>query len=747
MQTGFGGETEYDGNGQENSVIVADVNGDGLPDLIVANMNDPEDSYNGPDGGNVTILTNNGDGTFSTGVTYKLPNFIPYGYGGGASGSPNDVTTADLTGDGRLDIIVADGHGNLIVLPNEGQGVFGTPTYIQTNGFDMYPYPVQVTAVDVNGDGRPDLLVGGGDPQGTGPTDDSGVALVLNNGSGGFGPEVYYDRSPVPGYGVVLGFTTADVNGDGRPDLITLRTSGPGGGQGYFSVLENNGGGGFGTPIDYALPTPASGSAPAVEAIAAGDLNGDLHPDVVVATAATLDVFLNNGSGGYGTPTVIKVASDFTPSTVTLADVNDDGRRDIVVGGYATSYATVPSGNGTVIVTVETNQTEIVLNEGGGTFSAPTTYDGLAASAVADVNGDGKLDLVGSGFYHEMPAGESESVVVALQGPNEPAVCYAAGTRILTRQGEVAVEALREGDEVMTLLGQGFAAVTWLGHHRINLKTHPDPRAVQPVRILAGAFGPRRPARDLRVSPGHALYVDGVLIQAERLVNGATIRREADCETVVYWHVELDRHDVILAEGMPAESYLDTGNRTAFVGGGDFVQLHPDFAPRHWAETCAPMVHEGSALKAAKALLLRRAQDAFGWQVSREPDLHVLADGAAIAGAASGRVHRFALPAGCRELRLVSRRWVPAEMLSGSTDMRVLGVCVRRLVLDGRQLALDDAALSDGWDKPERDDHGAQRWTTGSAVLPPGARSLVVELDGLFAAWSDPEPATSARSA
>ena len=726
MQNGFGSETEYDGNGLGNAVTAADINGDGLPDLVIANMNDPENIYEGPDGGNVTILTNEGDGEFGAGVTYALPNFIPYGYGGGPSGSPNDVTTADLGGDGRQDVIVADGHGNLIVLPNEGGGVLGTPTYIHVNDFTQYPYQSSVAAVDVNGDGRPDLLIGGGDPGTTGPTDDSGVALLINNGSGGFEAPVFYDRGSA-GDGVVLAFATADVNSDGRSDLVTLRTGVPSQ-PAEFAVLLNNGAGGFDAPTNYVLPGEATPSA-----IAVGDLTGGGHADVVVATSTGLDVFDGNGGGEFAAPIQVALSPGFVPGeAVTLADVDGSGRLDIVVAGSSIASP---------------DQTEILFNEGGGVFSAPVLFGGLEATAAADLTGSGNIDLVGSGFDHTLLGGDSESVVVALQGPNEPAVCYAAGTRILTRQGEVAVEALREGDEVMTLLGQGFAAVTWLGHHRMNLRTHPDPRAVQPVRILAGAFGPRRPARDLRVSPGHALYVDGVLIQAERLVNGATIRREADCETVVYWHVELDRHDVILAEGMPAESYLDTGNRTAFVGGGDFVQLHPDFAPRHWAETCAPMVHEGAALEAAKARLLRRAQDAFGWQVSREPGLHVLADGAAIAGVVSERGHRFALPAGCRELRLVSRRWVPAEMLSGSTDMRVLGVCVRRLVLDGRELALDDAALSDGWDKPERDDYGAQRWTTGSAVLPPGARNLVVELDGLFAAWSDPAPARSARSA
>ena len=128
------------------------------------------------------------------------------------------------------------------------------------------------------------------------------------------------------------------------------------------------------------------------------------------------------------------------------------------------------------------------------------------------------------------------------------------------------MERLQVGDRAVALLGQGYAEIRWLGHRRLDLRAHPAPDTVQPIRILAGAFGEGQPLRDLRLSPGHALYVDGVLVQAVRLVNGASIVQEA-VDAVTYWHVELERHDVLLAEGLPAESYLDTGNRAGFASG------------------------------------------------------------------------------------------------------------------------------------------------------------------------------------
>ncbi len=83
------------------------------------------------------------------------------------------------------------------------------------------------------------------------------------------------------------------------------------------------------------------------------------------------------------------------------------------------------------------------------------------------------------------------------------------------------------------------------------------------------------------------------------LINGVSIV-QIEQDVVEYWHVELDAHDILLAEGLPAESYLDCGARAAFVNGGAFIEAHPDFRPKHWAETCLPLVKQGPAVARTK---------------------------------------------------------------------------------------------------------------------------------------------------
>jgi hypothetical protein len=145
----------------------------------------------------------------------------------------------------------------------------------------------------------------------------------------------------------------------------------------------------------------------------------------------------------------------------------------------------------------------------------------------------------------------------------------------------------------------------------VDCARHPKPETVWPVRVRAGAFGENVPVRDLFVSPDHAVYVDGVLIPAKLLVNGTTIRR-VEVDHIVYHHVELERHDVILAEGLPAETYLDVGDRSTFSG-GPVTALYPDFPARLWEMAgCATMVLTGEALQAVRSVLAERAnQPAF----------------------------------------------------------------------------------------------------------------------------------------
>ena len=193
------------------------------------------------------------------------------------------------------------------------------------------------------------------------------------------------------------------------------------------------------------------------------------------------------------------------------------------------------------------------------------------------------------------------------------ATCYAAGTRILTPRGEIAIERLRAGDLVQTISGRA-QPIDWIGHRRVDFRRHPNRDRVLPVRIAAHAFGPDRPRRELLLSPDHAVFVEDVLIPIRHLINGTTVA-QITRQAITYYHIELPRHDVLLANGMPAESYLEAGARDAFANGGRLIQLHPDFAPPldHYAmlweaQGYAPLVVTGAALERAREALARQAQ-------------------------------------------------------------------------------------------------------------------------------------------
>jgi autotransporter passenger strand-loop-strand repeat protein len=151
--------------------------------------------------------------------------------------------------------------------------------------------------------------------------------------------------------------------------------------------------------------------------------------------------------------------------------------------------------------------------------------------------------------------------------------CFVTGTRILTERGEVAVEDLVVGDLVVTVSGAS-RPIRWIGHRHVDCGRHLAPENVQPVRVPAHAFGLGLPARDLLLSPDHALFAEGVLVPVKHLIGTGGIAPIA-VESLTYWHVELDQHDVLLAEGLPAESYLDTGDRNSFANGGGTLALHP----------------------------------------------------------------------------------------------------------------------------------------------------------------------------
>ncbi|MDF0491408.1 Hint domain-containing protein [Sphingomonas sp. H39-1-10] len=321
-----------------------------------------------------------------------------------------------------------------------------------------------------------------------------------------------------------------------------------------------------------------------------------------------------------------------------------------------------------------------------------------------------------------------------------PPVCFAEGTLIATPEGERRVESLAIGDLVLTASGAARPA-TWIGQMLIRPSRYPDPSVAQPVRVTVGAFGPGVPMRDLRLSPGHAVYVDGVLVPVGHLVNGATIVQEA-VESVRYFHIELDSHDVLLAEGLPCESYLDDGNRRSFANGGESIELYGRLDPKSWDDACAPLVAGGPQLVAIRETLHARAE-ALGWMKTEVADLAIEADGVNILPVlAEGNRYRFDLPA-ASSLILRSNSAVLAHVVPTIGDGRLLGVAVADLHIDGEPVDLDAALFGKGFLAVERHEGIGWRWTNGAGVLAldaVGPTTLDLTLAMVAPSWKRAQP-------
>lgn len=248
-------------------------------------------------------------------------------------------------------------------------------------------------------------------------------------------------------------------------------------------------------------------------------------------------------------------------------------------------------------------------NSGNGVTLGPNTNSVQVVNNSIGYNRLGLPNMLNSGTPILVEPGATNAVVSGNQIAVE---CFAAGTLIMTERGPIPVEQLRVGDRVRALPAESWEPIIWIGHRTLDCRRHPDPAKLRPVRIRAGAFGGNRPSRDLLLSPNHCVFVNGVLIPIKCLINRQTIR-QVSVHRVTYFHVELARHSAILAEGLPAESYLDNGDRASF-GNNGVIQLFPDFSGyRHdinrEANAFAPFVVHGAELDAVRQLLDEVARD------------------------------------------------------------------------------------------------------------------------------------------
>ncbi len=183
--------------------------------------------------------------------------------------------------------------------------------------------------------------------------------------------------------------------------------------------------------------------------------------------------------------------------------------------------------------------------------------------------------------------------------------CFMAGALIRTPDGEAAVETMKVGDLVVTASG-ALRPLKWIGSRAYSARFAGNNRDLLPIRFKAGSLAEGVPTRDLLVSPKHAMFLDGVLIPAEHLVNGATIVQEPPGEDIHYFHLELETHDVLIAEGAFSESFVDDDSRSMFQNAHEFRELYPDERSRE-ASYCKPRVEHGFALDRVRRRLAARA--------------------------------------------------------------------------------------------------------------------------------------------
>src|SRR5690606_6894131 len=240
--------------------------------------------------------------------------------------------------------------------------------------------------------------------------------------------------------------------------------------------------------------------------------------------------------------------------------------------------------------------------------------------------------------------------LVTFQGGTMIYACYLKGTHIATPDGEVKVEDLKAGDKVVTASG-GVATVKWLGYRTLRKARIPAKDAIRafPITFKKDSIANNVPHRDLTLSPGHHLYFDGKLIPAMMLVNGKTVTQDFSRPVFEYFHVELDRFDILLAEGVPAESYVDTGNRHMFQN-ADTVSLSVDFGPAEGRPDIEGIrvLRSGPEVEVIRKRLLKRAEALTKSVRVSNPDLRIEVNGQEVRAEPEGQsegVLRFTLPA------------------------------------------------------------------------------------------------------
>jgi hypothetical protein len=295
---------------------------------------------------------------------------------------------------------------------------------------------------------------------------------------------------------------------------------------------------------------------------------------------------------------------EVSPGTLVLGNATAAGSATIALGFDGPSQLTIDGTAmpGNIITQVQASSAIDLANVAGGASGSVTLNAGNVLAVVEDgttydLHLDPRQHFSGFDFTLSTDASGTGTLIT-----ETAATCYCPGTLIATPAGERPVEALAIGDMVLT--AAGAVPIRWIGHRHYDGRFVAGNHLMLPIRIAAGALGAGVPRRDLHVSPGHGLYLDGVLVPAWRLINGSSITQAPQVDAVTYIHIELDAHDIILAEGAPAESFLDDGCRGQFQNAAEFHARYPGGTP---TQSPIARVEDGFQLQAIQRRVAWRA--------------------------------------------------------------------------------------------------------------------------------------------
>ena len=380
------------------SVTAADLNGDGKPDLMVANQSD----------NTVSVLLN----TMPAPATTFDGNSFAAHQDFGTGTSPASVTTADLNGDGKPDLIVAnEGASTISVLLNSTPPGAAAPSFTVQQNFATGGAPTSVIAADVNGDGFPDLIAANAGA--------NTISVLLNTTTPGASTPSFATQQTFATGGTPLSVTSADVNGDGLLDLIVANAN-----DNTVSVLLNTTAPGATTPSFATQQTFATGATP--YSVKAADVNGDGLPDLIVANnvGGTVSVLINTTAPGATIPSFANqqtFAVGHDPSSVTVSDVNGDGKPDLIVTNYV---------DNTVSVLLNTTATGAATPS----FATQQTFAAGQFVTAADVNGDGRPDLITANY-----ASKTVSVLLNTTAPGATLPSFATQQTFATGNNPTSV--------------------------------------------------------------------------------------------------------------------------------------------------------------------------------------------------------------------------------------------------------------------------------------------------------------------